>query len=282
MNITKKLLSVLTTVLYVSALAVCPNTAYAVLDVTNYDKDTYDATVSSFKGKIPYEKEFVDYLNAHEKEMFGDNWENMWHIVHVYKLDIGCVIEDGMSRAQYACEEARGTSRRFSTSVWLLGDYPFRNNDELMEKYSLEEMNEFLTENGYNAHFDMEYYNDSTPYYCLKYDDNSEENKFSTFLALYKQFGAELEGFDLVEAGKIYTVEEITSPVNTNVTLKGDADLNGEVGLSDLVAVSKYNVNNAVFPFANELAFINADMNGDNKVDSLDESALVEYNLGKR
>lgn len=64
--------------------------------------------------------------------------------------------------------------------------------------------------------------------------------------------------------------------------LKGDADFNGEVGLSDLVAVSKYNVNNAVFPFTNELAFINADMNDDDLVDGLDTQALVEYNLGKK
>ena len=64
--------------------------------------------------------------------------------------------------------------------------------------------------------------------------------------------------------------------------LKGDADFNGEVGLSDLVAVSKYNVNNAVFPFTNELAFINADMNDDDLVDGLDTQALVEFNLGKR
>ena len=65
-------------------------------------------------------------------------------------------------------------------------------------------------------------------------------------------------------------------------TLKGDADVNGEVGLSDVVAVSKHNINSTAYPLANENAEANADMNNDNVVDGLDTQALVEYNLGKK
>ncbi len=65
-------------------------------------------------------------------------------------------------------------------------------------------------------------------------------------------------------------------------TIKGDADLNGEVGIADVVIVSKHNINSTAYPLANETAEANADMNNDNVVDGLDTSALVEYNLGKK
>ena len=56
----------------------------------------------------------------------------------------------------------------------------------------------------------------------------------------------------------------------------GDADDNGEVGLSDVVAVAKYNVNHISFPLKNRL---NADVNHDGEVDTLDLTMLIEYNL---
>ena len=63
--------------------------------------------------------------------------------------------------------------------------------------------------------------------------------------------------------------------------LKGDADLNGVVDLSDLIAISKYNLSNEAYPLINEVAFVNADMNEDDKVDGLDTSTLIENQLGK-
>ena len=56
----------------------------------------------------------------------------------------------------------------------------------------------------------------------------------------------------------------------------GDADDNGEVGLSDVVAVAKYNVNHISFPLKNRF---NADVNLDGEVDTLDLTMLIEYNL---
>ena len=76
-------------------------------------------------------------------------------------------------------------------------------------------------------------------------------------------------------------VLEISETLNTT-ELKGDTDLNGEVGISDIVKLAKYNINNTTYAFVNELALKNADMNGDGKVDGLDTGALIEYNLKKR
>lgn len=72
---------------------------------------------------------------------------------------------------------------------------------------------------------------------------------------------------------------EETTPAVTS-TLKGDVDLDGEVGLSDITALSKNNLSNELYPLINETAYANADMNGDGVVDGLDTSALIELNLG--
>ena len=77
---------------------------------------------------------------------------------------------------------------------------------------------------------------------------------------------------------KIYMKKNyLTNPA----PLKGDVDLDGEVSLSDVTAVTKYNLNNSAYPLSNETAYSNADMNDDGKVDVIDVSALIEVNLGR-
>ena len=78
-------------------------------------------------------------------------------------------------------------------------------------------------------------------------------------------------------------VEEITfSEKSADMLLKGDADLNGEVSLTDVVVVSKNNLSNEAYPLVNETAYENADMNNDSKVNGLDTSALIENQIGKK
>ena len=83
------------------------------------------------------------------------------------------------------------------------------------------------------------------------------------------------------------TEEKIEEAINDivqeyiNMTMKGDADLDGEVSLTDVIVVSKNIVNKASYPFKSYTAFANADMNGDYEVNGIDTSALIEFNLGK-
>ena len=60
----------------------------------------------------------------------------------------------------------------------------------------------------------------------------------------------------------------------------GDADLSGDVGVSDITAVGKYILNPGAFKFKSKAAMANADMNRDKKIDVLDGSVLIEINLG--
>ena len=74
-------------------------------------------------------------------------------------------------------------------------------------------------------------------------------------------------------------VEEIITETIQNETMYGDVDLNGEIGIADVILLSKYNVSQAIFPL-NEKQLANADVNKDDFVDSVDLNVLIEYNLG--
>ena len=65
------------------------------------------------------------------------------------------------------------------------------------------------------------------------------------------------------------------------VILKGDANLDGTVDLADLTVIAKYDLSSASYPFINEVAYINADMNSDDAVDSTDLSKMINKQLSK-
>ncbi len=62
-------------------------------------------------------------------------------------------------------------------------------------------------------------------------------------------------------------------------TLLGDVDCNGAVAVGDVIALAKYLTNSEINPLSAE-ALANADVSGDNKVNTADLSSLVEFNLG--
>ena len=62
---------------------------------------------------------------------------------------------------------------------------------------------------------------------------------------------------------------------------EGDANLDDVFDLTDLVLTTKYALSPASFPLENEVAFVNADMNSDDKIDSVDINIMIEKQLGK-
>ena len=73
---------------------------------------------------------------------------------------------------------------------------------------------------------------------------------------------------------------EETIQSDITFTVKGDADLDGLVSLSDITAVTKYILNSKLYPLRSETALGNSDMNGDGSIDGVDTSAIIEINLG--
>ncbi len=71
-------------------------------------------------------------------------------------------------------------------------------------------------------------------------------------------------------------------PDGVEATLKGDADENGIVELSDVIAIAKFTINDRIYPLKSDIAKANADINGDNMINTLDTSALIEIQMGKK
>lgn len=64
------------------------------------------------------------------------------------------------------------------------------------------------------------------------------------------------------------------------VTVLGDVNLDSDVGIADVLLLSKYTTNPYVYPITDLTAYSNADLNWDGQVDSVDTSILIETFLG--
>ena len=331
MKLFRKLLAICTVI---TSFGVATLSVSAVDNGTvSYDLNnkTYIEKVDSLGDKMKMEEDFIEYLNSTRIPVgFSENGVDVTYyspIVakHIYGSIDSSASEIDLNKIAFTVEDENDEGgRTFTTTVWLW-ESSYRNNDELVEKYTVDEMNEFLKQQGFKAHLETEVNKrNGKIYYKMKYEDKSDENVVGAFLALNKEFGAVLEGYGLasspeyfydestenteveessedttnvtdetlneentvtdaaVEEKTDYSLESATATENVTATLRGDADLNNEVSLSDVIAVSKYTINSKTYPLANNTAIANADMNGDDVVDSLDTSALIEYNLGNR
>ena len=84
---------------------------------------------------------------------------------------------------------------------------------------------------------------------------------------------------DEEEIFKLLNGTEKAVPDGAEVSLRGDADEDGQVGLSDIIAVAKFTSNSSAYPLKSDTAKANADMNGDTMIDSRDLSMLIESQL---
>ena len=193
-------------------------------------------------------------------------------------------------------------------------------NDSANDIYTYDQLNEFAKKHGYDIKFKMSVYmKTAEDYLAYQHPQNvtfsvTYDEKYSLAdilkisLAMRDELGIEdpiLTGYNaswyfrdgedygFSASGKRMYLDgsagdemedtdfgEFEVPIETTATFRGDADLNGEVSLSDVIVVAKYNLSNEAYPLKNETAEANADMNSDGKVDGLDTSALIEINLG--
>ena len=62
--------------------------------------------------------------------------------------------------------------------------------------------------------------------------------------------------------------------------LYGDLDMDGNASISDVVALSKFNASNLVYPLSCRTAIENADCLYDGSINSGDAAILIEYTIG--
>ena len=238
--------------------------------IVRYDlnNEAYIEKVNSYAGTIEMEKEFVEYLNSvRPKEIaFSDDGENFTYFPvpiakHVYKATENFISSDGVS---IVVESANSKNERtFQFGEFYFEDHMFRNNDELVSKYTVDEMNEFLRTEGFKAHMTEVTDDNGKKYYTTQYDDRSEENVFGTFLALNKKYGAVVSAFGLV------TEEEYFKDELLDVSILGDVNNDGKVDARDCAYIVKLIANRDGDSLPD-----NADYNKDGKKNVRDAAAI--------
>ena len=86
----------------------------------------------------------------------------------------------------------------------------------------------------------------------------------------------------MAKPDKSTAVKLLAETPSATATLIGDVDLNGEVELADYIGVVKNCISDIAFPFVNETAKANADVNEDGTIDVRDAAKMAAYNLGLR
>lgn len=76
-----------------------------------------------------------------------------------------------------------------------------------------------------------------------------------------------------------YVMADVPLGMMCQTRPRGDVDNNNEIGIADITCAAKHNI--GMYPL-NSAQLLVGDMNNDGIVDSLDISALIEYNLGKK
>ena len=291
MKKTTRFLAVLAAVaaLAVSAMPVSAyNTGWDGYDIND---PKYIEYVNKLDDRLPCEDILINAYNSNSgrvldregAEAMGIHYEYQWLFKHIYR-DEGAlqVKEDGSVKFGANVELGRpddveaekGKERTFTWVEFNLCCL------EDVKGVTIEDINSFIKEKGlkvtaeYNATSEESGWRNGV---ILTYDTSMTTDEVcETLYALNSELGLIPNGYTTLESmGEVFTEK-------TEATLKGDADLSGEVDLADLTTVAKYNLNNELYPLVNETAFANADMNSDDIVDGLDTSALIEDQLGKK
>jgi len=74
--------------------------------------------------------------------------------------------------------------------------------------------------------------------------------------------------------------EQPADAIEWDNVLYGDIDCNTDISIADVIIISKYIINENMYPLKNATAKENADCSYDNVVDSKDVLKLTEYSLG--
>lgn len=167
-------------------------------------------------------------------------------------------------------EYTRGETEKKLTE--LLGDtveYEFTDPIDYAAKINAQCMPE-----GYHTEEDLiDYYSVFKIYFPDFYRDADDDTPFDSM-----RFAKCRYCVDQIIPMK-YDVAGVPGGQGVFTSRRGDADRNGTVDLADATLIAKHNIGAASLDSARKLA---CDMNGDNKIDALDLSVLIENQLGKK
>ncbi len=222
----KKLIAILSTITMITSLSLNVGAIW----IPDYDINNaeYIKIVDSLGDHVYREQELLDYFNeTYNNSMIQMGIEDFEPspYKHIY----------GKSILSFTIEEGNDKYRTFNKGNMLIyeknisgvgignDDRAYANNDEIMEKYTVEEINEFLKNEGLKSHIEeMElktpHSNKSTSYQMC-YEDDSPENMTDTFLAMNKKYGAIAQVICLATSSETYENEEVSGDANGDNSL---------------------------------------------------------------
>jgi len=251
-------------------------TTEVVESVYDIDNEAYRQKVDSLGEKIAYEEEFVAYLNKKRESLSDIDIEDR-AVTHVYNAyDYTSDNRAVNTRLYYVESIVPNTdkkARKFEKLHFYWGgsdfdeySYPFLNWDAVYSIFSAEEINAFLEEENYKARIVKD---SDGRFNVVHYDDTSEENIVSTFLALNKKFKAELRAYPP-------NMEDID--IFYDLTLLGDANGDNELNVSDCAFIARALAKRETIDIALNPA---ADYNNDGKV-TVSDAATIARELAKK
>ena len=217
----KKLIAILSTITMIASLSLNVGAIYmSYIDINN---EAYTKYVERLGEHIYREQELLDYFNeTYNNSMIQMGIEDFEPspYKHIY----------GNSPKAFTIEKGNESSRTFIRGYMLLDEKNFYNdnrayvnNDEIMEKYTVDEINEFLKNEGLKSYIEeMEmktpFSNKSTSYQMC-YEDKSTENITDTFLAMNKKYGAIAQVIYLATSSEVFENEEVSGDANGDNSL---------------------------------------------------------------
>lgn len=262
----KKIKSIISYTIIICTICMSILPTYAV-DIPVYESTNpeYKEMIDSFDHILPYEQEIVEWINSYSPDLPDEfDIKTVKHIYSPFSEEeyIGTYITD----CEWQFRPHLVKARKFEgySIDWSL----IYSTDELFyENHSVEELNEFLYVNGLTSYFEKD--EDDKKYYIRYKEGTTEKEMILTFLLLKEEYDMTIQLSTLgYRSGNLY-----------ETTLSGDFNLDGIQGVSDVVAMTKYNINPYLYSNIDNIAFANADMDSSGRINSTDVNYFMEILL---
>ncbi|MGN0612724.1 MAG: endo-1,4-beta-xylanase, partial [Porcipelethomonas sp.] len=174
-----------------------------------------------------------------------------------------------------------------SVGILSIGSLPEKleyraNTDEALSLFGLTVSLSVKLENMTEVIYDNVYPSDYTDVFII--DDSEFDITTPGIYTITVKCTDETAAYYHVADNKVTFEVTVAEDTGTSIefgtpTLIGDADLNGTIGVSDVVKTAKFISSNTLYPLRDSVAAANADVNYDKQINSLDVSKMIEYVL---
>ncbi|MGN0614346.1 MAG: dockerin type I domain-containing protein [Porcipelethomonas sp.] len=249
--------------------------------------------MNSLDHVLPYEQEFVEYINDNTVNFDGYDAVELKHVYSYHTDEFITPNDIGLLSREYIFDEEEEVKPDLKKARVLVGviitwNRVYSTDEMFYKNHSVDELNDFLDEKNMKAHFEP-YEDDGNENFHICYDeDATEEDIVSAFLSLYKEYGMHVSRTSVSATKQYFEEPEITTtaPVTTSPETTSTT-VSITVSDPEQEQTEEYTVRDCAF-IAQMLAEgrsqelpETADFNGDGKINIRDAAALAYKLAGK-